>query len=130
MRFVGFLPAQVVCDDTSIVMVEDAGEAFRLTALKAGSTLCGFSSIVIKGRRRVVEVTVTPYRFGLLAGHLQNECLEGVSSGAPRDRPWTRNYPAMTNRLVDYLAAGAGESPAVTCCAIPNRPIHGEDGEA
>jgi hypothetical protein len=56
----GFLPAQVVCDDTRIVMVEDAGKAFRLTALKPGSTLCGFSSIAIKSRRRVVEVTVTP----------------------------------------------------------------------
>lgn len=54
----GFLPAQVVCDDRSIVRVEDAGTAFRLTGLKPGETDCAFWSIAIKGKRRVVHVSV------------------------------------------------------------------------
>ena len=41
----GFLPAQVVCDDLSVVRVEDAGTRFRLVGLKAGATDCGFFNI-------------------------------------------------------------------------------------
>jgi hypothetical protein len=54
----GFLPAQVVCDDLTIIRVEDAGDHFRLTGLKAGTTLCGFSSVAPSGRRRVLEIAV------------------------------------------------------------------------
>lgn len=52
----GFLPAQVMCDDRSIVRVDDAGSTFRLTALRAGETDCAFWSIAMKGIRRVVHV--------------------------------------------------------------------------
>jgi hypothetical protein len=52
----GFLPAQVVCDDQSVVRIDDAGSAFRLTALKAGETDCAFWSIALKGIRRVVHI--------------------------------------------------------------------------
>jgi hypothetical protein len=54
----GFLPAQVVCDDLSVIKVEDAGDHFRLTGLKAGKTLCGFSSVAPSGRRRLLEITI------------------------------------------------------------------------
>jgi hypothetical protein len=54
----GFFPAQVVCDDLAIVKVEDAGDHFRISGLKAGTTLCGFSSIAPSGKRRVLEIVV------------------------------------------------------------------------
>lgn len=56
----GFLPAQVVCDDLTVIKVEDAGQTFKITGLKAGSTLCGFTSTAMRGRRRVIEFVVTP----------------------------------------------------------------------
>jgi hypothetical protein len=54
----GFLPAQVICNDVSIIRVEDAGTPFRLTGLRAGDTDCGFWSIALRGIRRVVHVRV------------------------------------------------------------------------
>jgi hypothetical protein len=40
----GFLPAQVVCDDLTVVRVDDIGKSFRLTGLKAGVTFCSCAS--------------------------------------------------------------------------------------
>jgi hypothetical protein len=54
----GFAPAQVVCDDTDVVRVEDAGKAFKLTGLKAGKTHCSFWSMALPGVRRTLEITV------------------------------------------------------------------------
>jgi len=55
----GFLPAQVVCDDLSVIRVEDAGSHFRITGLRAGGTDCSFWSIALKGIRRFVHITVS-----------------------------------------------------------------------
>jgi len=52
----GFLPAQVVCDDVSVIRVEDAKTRFRLTGLKSGATDCGFFSVT--GRHRLLHITV------------------------------------------------------------------------
>jgi hypothetical protein len=48
------------CDDTSIVRVEDAGEALKLVGLKAGHTQCGFWRTATPGQRTMVDVEVTP----------------------------------------------------------------------
>jgi hypothetical protein len=54
----GQLPAAVVCDDLSVVRVEDAGDHFRITGLRPGSTLCSFSSLRMGGLRREYRFTV------------------------------------------------------------------------
>ncbi len=57
----GFLPAQVVCDDISIVEVSDGGDHFRVKGLRVGRTACGFLAITRPlGRRRVMTVIVGP----------------------------------------------------------------------
>ena len=56
----GFLPAQVDCNDLSIVQVADAGDRFRMTGMEAGWTQCGFTSIVLPSDRRVITVLVKP----------------------------------------------------------------------
>jgi hypothetical protein len=56
----GFLPAQVICDDLSIVRVEDAGTSFRITGLKEGSTLCSFWATGRGGIRRLFRFVVAP----------------------------------------------------------------------
>jgi hypothetical protein len=53
----GYKPSMTICDDTSVVKVEDAGDAIRLTGLREGKTACGFRKAGgIPGR--VVQVTV------------------------------------------------------------------------
>jgi hypothetical protein len=54
----GFLPAQVICNDVSLLRVEDAGTRFRITGVRAGETDCGFWSILFRGVRRIVHVRV------------------------------------------------------------------------
>ena len=56
----GFVPAQSTCDDPSVIKIEDAGDHFRITGLQPGKTLCGFTSIAPRGRRRLLELTVRP----------------------------------------------------------------------
>lgn len=58
----GFLPAQVVCDDLAVVLVEDIGPRFRLTGRRAGATDCGFWSVAPRGQRRAVHITVSGAR--------------------------------------------------------------------
>ena len=48
-----------VCDDTSIVRVEDGGDALRLVGLKVGKTQCGFWTQQRTGQHTMVEVIVT-----------------------------------------------------------------------
>ena len=57
----GFLPAQVICDDVSIVDVVAGDESFRIKGLRAGKTDCGFVALTgALGRRRVITVNVAP----------------------------------------------------------------------
>ena len=52
------LPATVVCDDLSILRVDDAGSYLRLTGLQPGATDCSFSSLLAPGRRTVYRFVV------------------------------------------------------------------------
>jgi hypothetical protein len=52
------LPATVVCDDLSIVRVDDAGSYLRLTGLQPGATDCSFGSLLAPGRRTVYRFVV------------------------------------------------------------------------
>jgi hypothetical protein len=54
----GYPSITIVCDDRSLVQVEDAGEKLRLTGLRPGRTRCGFWQS--PGLRRVVEIEVLP----------------------------------------------------------------------
>jgi hypothetical protein len=54
------LPTQVICDDLSIVRVEDAVDHLRLIGLKPGSTSCSFGSAALAGRRVLYHFVVTP----------------------------------------------------------------------
>ena len=54
----GYPSITIVCDDRSLVQVEDAGEKLRLTGLRPGRTRCGFWQS--QGIRRVVEIEVLP----------------------------------------------------------------------
>ncbi len=51
-------PATVVCDDLSILRVDDAGSFLRLTGLQPGATDCSFSSLLAPGRRTVYHFVV------------------------------------------------------------------------
>ncbi len=53
-------PAQVICDDTTVVRIEVAEGALRVVGVKAGKTQCGFYSVVRGAFRIVFDVTVTP----------------------------------------------------------------------
>ena len=53
-------PATVVCDDLSIVRVDDAGTYLRLTGLKPGATACSFSSLLAPGQRAIYRFVVVP----------------------------------------------------------------------
>jgi hypothetical protein len=52
------LPVSVICDDTSIIRVEDAGTFLRLTGLRAGTTTCSFGSPLQPGRRQLQRFEV------------------------------------------------------------------------
>jgi hypothetical protein len=52
------LPVSIICDDTSVVRVEDAGTYLRLTGLKPGTTACSFGSALRPGRRQVYSFDV------------------------------------------------------------------------
>lgn len=52
------LPVSVVCDDLSVVRVEDAGAFLWLTGLKPGETSCSFGSAQQAGRRALYHFTV------------------------------------------------------------------------
>jgi hypothetical protein len=52
------LPVSVICDDTSVVAVEDAGTSLRITGLKAGATACSFGSALQAGRRQIYNFEV------------------------------------------------------------------------
>jgi hypothetical protein len=57
----GYMPAQTVCDDASILRVSDAKSGASITGVKPGKTLCGFYKDVGTGLfRELVEVTVVP----------------------------------------------------------------------
>lgn len=47
------LPVSVICDDISIVSVEDGGTFLRITGLRPGVTSCSFGSALRPGRRQV-----------------------------------------------------------------------------
>ena len=53
----GYKPGMTICDDTTVVKVEDTGDAIRLTGLREGKTACGFRKAGgLPGR--VLQVTV------------------------------------------------------------------------
>ena len=54
------LPVSVICDDLTVLRVEDAGTFLRLTGLKPGSTQCSFGTLTEPGRRRLYRFTVNP----------------------------------------------------------------------
>jgi hypothetical protein len=56
----GELPSTVICDDLSVLRVEDAGDHFEIVGLKPGSTLCSFSPPALPGIRRVYRFDVKP----------------------------------------------------------------------
>jgi hypothetical protein len=56
----GALPAQVICDDLSVVRVADAGQTLQLTGLRPGSTLCSFGTPAYSGRRILYRFNVVP----------------------------------------------------------------------
>lgn len=53
-------PVMVLCDDTTIVSIEDTGRSLRMTGLRAGETTCSFSSALTPGRRDVYRIVVEP----------------------------------------------------------------------
>lgn len=53
-------PVTVICDDLSVLRVDDAGTYLRLTGLKPGATACSFSSLLTPGRRAVYNFVVVP----------------------------------------------------------------------
>jgi len=56
----GFIIVGLVCDDTSLVRVEDGGDHLRLVGLAPGRTNCGFwSNPQSPTPSRVYEVVVT-----------------------------------------------------------------------
>jgi hypothetical protein len=56
----GFIIVGLVCDDTSVVRVEDGGDHLRLVGLAPGQTKCGFwSNPQSPAPSRVYEVVVT-----------------------------------------------------------------------
>jgi len=56
----GALPTQVICDDVSVVRVDDAGDHLRLTGLRPGSTACSFGSAATPGQRVLYRFLVVP----------------------------------------------------------------------
>lgn len=54
----GALPVSVICDDLSVVRVDDAGTFLWLTGLKPGETSCSFGSAVHAGRRAIYHFVV------------------------------------------------------------------------
>jgi len=56
----GFIIVGLVCDDTSVVRVEDGGDHLRLVGLAPGQTKCGFwSNPQSPAPSRVYDVVVT-----------------------------------------------------------------------
>ena len=56
----GFIIVGLVCDDTSVVRVEDGGDHLRLVGLAQGQTQCGFwSTPKSPTPSKVYEVVVT-----------------------------------------------------------------------
>jgi hypothetical protein len=56
----GFIIVGLVCDDTSVVRVEDGGDHLRLVGLAPGRTKCGFwSNPRSPAPSRLYEVVVT-----------------------------------------------------------------------
>jgi hypothetical protein len=53
----GYPCIMIVCDDPTVVRVEDAQTSLRLTGLRVGSTRCGFWRD--KGYRKLVQFDVT-----------------------------------------------------------------------
>jgi lipopolysaccharide/colanic/teichoic acid biosynthesis glycosyltransferase len=51
-------PATVICDDLSVVRVDDAGTFLRVTGLKPGATDCSFSSLLAPGQRAVYHFVI------------------------------------------------------------------------
>ena len=58
------LPVSVICDDLSVVRVDDAGTFLWLTGLKPGETSCSFGNALYAGRRAI-------YHFVVRAGSTQ-----------------------------------------------------------
>jgi hypothetical protein len=56
----GELPATVICDDLTILRVEDEVDHFEVVGLKPGATLCSFAPPSLPGIRRVYRFVVTP----------------------------------------------------------------------
>jgi hypothetical protein len=54
----GALPTQIVCDDLSVLRVQDAGDHLRLTGLKPGSTECSFGMLSTPGLRQIYRFDV------------------------------------------------------------------------
>jgi len=57
---IGFIIVGLICDDTSLVRVEDGGDHLRLVGLAPGRTKCGFwSNPKSPAPSKVYEVVVT-----------------------------------------------------------------------
>jgi hypothetical protein len=52
------LPVSVICDDLSVVRVDDAGTFLWLIGLKPGATSCSFGSAQLAGRRLLYHFVV------------------------------------------------------------------------
>lgn len=52
------LPVSVICDDLSVVRVDDAGTFLWLTGLKPGETSCSFGNALYAGRRALYHFVV------------------------------------------------------------------------
>jgi len=52
------LPVSVICDDVSVVRVDDAGTFLWLTGVKPGETSCSFGAAVHAGRRALYHFVV------------------------------------------------------------------------
>ena len=52
------LPVTVICDDLSVLRVDEEGSFLRLTGLQPGATACSFTSLRTPGRRLVYHFVV------------------------------------------------------------------------
>ncbi len=56
----GYPIIEAICDDTTVVRVEDGGDHLRLRGLAVGTTLCGFWKQKSPRPQRLIEVQVIP----------------------------------------------------------------------
>jgi hypothetical protein len=58
---IGYTPVQTICDDTSILRIEDSASGAKIVGVKPGKTLCGFTRGTLGAgslAKELVEVTV------------------------------------------------------------------------